>query len=145
MGASNHTGMKWPYNIFCAAFVFYSITLFPLNTKINQQELNLHSQLASRKYTSCSNTVTIETTYFFGLPCWMWAQAMVFQPTGLAWSSRGQWRSSKCPWITVKKCAVACREYQTATQNKRFRKKSAEALGTVPLCDYFLITDLKNI
>lgn len=67
------------------------------------------------------------------------------------------WFGIELPWAVAQlrmpldhgqnmnKCAIACREYQTATQNKRFRKKSAEALGTVPLCDYFLITDLKNI
>lgn len=48
------------------------------------------------------NTVTTEATYFSGMPCWTAAQAMVNGP--LVWHGAfcGQWRSSKCPWITVK-------------------------------------------
>lgn len=33
---------------------------------------------------------------------WKQAQATVTRPTTLARSSRGQWHSSECPWITVK-------------------------------------------
>lgn len=72
------------------------------------------------------NTVTTEATYFSGMPCWTAAQAMVNGP--LVWHGAfcGQWRSSKCPWITVKtrkKDGEACRECPTTARNKGFKKK----------------------
>lgn len=85
------------------------ITLPRLNATINQQKLNLHSQWVSGKQcgcvlTFCSNTATIETTYFTGMPCWIGAREMVSGPQlwhGAHVGSGAARNVSK--WITVRR------------------------------------------